>query len=209
MSMTWTSLKADVAEYLDRSDLTARIPSFIELAEKTVSRVLKPEGFERYATFTITSGDAYITRPERYRGLIHLYILVSGDRRFLEARTLSYVLDYWPDESDTGVPEYVAPYGKDNLIIAPTPGANYANSELGYYEDLEPLGSGNATNWLTEFAPNLLLYGTLLEASPYLKGDARIGTWKGLWDQFAQALIGEERWTAIPKDAKEGQKREG
>ena len=69
-------------------------------------------------------------------------------------------------------PLYYADYDYDHWLIAPTPDQDYAFETI-YYERIEPLSSANQTNWLTRNAPNAVLYGTLLQAMPYLKNDQR------------------------------------
>jgi hypothetical protein len=64
--------------------------------------------------------------------------------------------------------------------------------EVLYYEQPQLLGEDTQTNWLTEYAPDVLLYAALLEASPFLKKDERIQTWQAMYDRAAQALSGED-----------------
>jgi hypothetical protein len=87
-------------------------------------------------------------------------------------RKFEYLKSYWPNVSDTGLPKYYADTDYEHWYLAPTPDQAYT-FEVLYYERIAPLSSTNQTNWLTQYAPNAMLYGTLLQAMPFLKNDAR------------------------------------
>ena len=109
----------------------------------------------------------------------------------LFARGYDYLRSYWPVPSDEDTPAFYAEYDYDHWLIAPTPDAS-GKAEVIYYELPQLLDDTAQTNWLTDHAPNLLLYGALLEASPFLKNDERIAVWQGMYDRAAQALHGED-----------------
>jgi hypothetical protein len=73
--------------------------------------------------------------------------------------------------------------------------------EILYYEQPRFLGEDFQTNWITEYAPDVLLYATLLEATPFLKKDERIGTWQAMYDRAAQALNGEDLKRILDRSA--------
>lgn len=106
-------------------------------------------------------------------------------------RSYEYLRSYWPDESQTGIPIFYADYDFQHFIVAPTP-ERVMPFELLYWELPALLDDSNQTNWLTEYAPNLLLYAALLEATPYLKNDERIPVWEKFYDRAAQAISGED-----------------
>ena len=94
--------------------------------------------------------------------------------------------------SDYGVPIYYSDYDADHWLVAPTPNNN-ADFEVLYYARLAPLSSDNQTNWLTQNAPNAMLYGTLKQTAPFLKDDARLAVWSGLFDAALGALKTEDQ----------------
>jgi hypothetical protein len=106
-------------------------------------------------------------------------------------RKYEYLRNYWPDATDTDVPLYYADYDYTHWLIAPTPAAAYP-FEVVYYERPQPLDSSNQTNWFTEYAPQALLYGSLLQAMPFLKNDNRVGMWKALYDESIATLKAED-----------------
>jgi hypothetical protein len=103
----------------------------------------------------------------------------NANRTFLFTRAYEYLRSYWPNEAPRRRPLFYADYDYTHWLIAPTPDQAYP-FEVLYYELPQLLDDTVQTNWLTEYAPQLLLYGTLLEATPFLKNDERIATLAGL-----------------------------
>jgi len=85
-------------------------------------------------------------------------------------------------------------------MVAPTPDQDY-QFEVLYYERLQPLDSANQTNWLTEYAPQAMLYGTHLQAMPFLKNDDRIGTWQAMYQQAMDILTNEDKLRVADRQA--------
>jgi hypothetical protein len=86
---------------------------------------------------------------------------------------------------------YYADYDYDHWLVSPTPNQNY-DFEVLYYERLQPLDSANQTNWITQNAPNAMLFGTLLQAMPFLKNDQR-QIFQQKYDQAMQVLKMEDQ----------------
>ena len=193
-TMTYSSLLEDVRRYLERgftaeSDqiVYEQLPRLVTLGERRISRELKVQGFIRAVTTALQTGVATYRKPDRWRDTVSM--TVDGVPIF--ARSYEYCRSYWPDEAETGAPQFYADYDYNHWLITPTPEAD-STLEVMYYEQPRFLGEDFQTNWLTEYAPDLLLYATLLEATPFLKKDERIGTWQQMYDRAAQALNGED-----------------
>lgn len=193
-TMTYSSLLEDVRRYLERgftaeSDqiVYEQLPRLVTLGERRISRELKVQGFIRAVTTALQTGVATYRKPDRWRDTVSM--TVDGVPIF--ARSYEYCRSYWPDEAETGSPQFYADYDYNHWLITPTPAAD-STLEVMYYEQPRFLGEDFQTNWLTEYAPDLLLYATLLEATPFLKKDERIGTWQQMYDRAAQALNGED-----------------
>lgn len=193
-SMTYDSLLEDVRRYLERgftaeSDAIVyeQLPRLITLGERRIARELKIEGFIRAVQTPLQVGLAVYLKPDRWRDTVSMTI----NNAPIFARSYEYCRHYWPDESETSAPEFYADYDYQHWLLAPTP--DTADTlEILYYEQPAFLGEEFQTNWLTEYAPDLLLYATLLEAAPFLKKDERIQTWQAMYDRAAQALSGED-----------------
>jgi len=209
-AMTFASLQNDVRSYLERgaSAVTdplvyAQIPSLINFAERRISRDLKIQGFQTVVVTNLQTGVAVLAKPDRWRETISMNIGTgtgNNTRVQLFSRAYEYVRSYWPNDTLVDEPVFYADYNYTNWIIAPTPDAAYP-IEILYYELPVLLDENTQTNWLTQYAPNLLLYATLLEATPFLKNDERIPVWQGMYASAAQALQGEDMSKILDRGA--------
>ena len=198
-SMTFTSLQSDIRNYLERGGATdpivyEQIPRLITLAERRIARELKIQGFQTVVNTTMQSGVAVYPKPDRWRDTISINIGTGTNNNTHTAvfpRSYEYVRQYWPDETQTGTPIFYADYNYNFWIFGPTPNANFP-MEVLYYELPPLLDNTNQTNWLTEYAPNLLLYGALVEATPFVKDDERVQLWQSYYDRALAALNGED-----------------
>jgi hypothetical protein len=191
--MTYDSLVLDIRSYLERTDAATldKIPTFIMLAEQVIATELKVLGNLTVATSTMTQGQATIDKPARWRKTVSINVTVAGERRPVLLRKYEYLREYCPDPTQEDVPEYYCDYDYTHWLVAPTPAAAY-NYEVLYYERSQPLDESNQTNWFTQYAPQALLYGALLQAMPFLKNDERIPMWKAQYDQVMQVLKVED-----------------
>lgn len=200
-TMTFTTLQQDVRRYLERGTTYAsdpvvfeQIPRLINLAERRIARELKVQGFINVVTGTLQSGVAVYAKPDRWRDTVSINIgtgAQNNTRKVLFSRAYEYLLSYWPDRSATDRPIFYSEYDYTHWLLAPTPDADYP-FEVLYYELPPLLDDTVQTNWLTDYAPQLLLYGTLLEATPFLKNDERIPVWQSMYDRAAAMLNGED-----------------
>lgn len=193
-SMTYSSLLVDLRRYLERgftaeSDqiVYEQLPRLIALGQQRIARELKLQGFIRAVTTALAPGVAVYLKPDRWRETVSMTV----DNAPLFARSYEYLRNYWPNESETDTPQFYADYDYQHWLLAPTP-ETAQTLEIIYYEQPAFLGEELQTNWLTEYAPDLLLYASLLEATPFLKKDERIATWQSLYDRAASALSGQD-----------------
>lgn len=207
-SMTFTSLQSDIRNYLERGGATdpivyEQIPRLITLAERRISRELKIQGFQAVVNTTMQAGLAVYAKPDRWRDTISINIGTGASNNVhtpVYTRAYEYVRQYWPDETETGQPEFYADYDYQHWIFAPTPDAAYP-VEILYYELPPLLDDANQTNWLSEFAPNVLLYGSLVEATPFVKDDQRVQLWQSYYDRALSALNGEDLQKILDRSA--------
>jgi len=172
--LTYDSLTSTVLQYLERKDaaVVEAIPTFISLAEFEVAQEIKTLGQLQVANATMTMGNPILQKPARWRKTVSMNVLVGGKKQPVYLRKYEYLENYWPDNTQVDVPLYYADTDWEHWYIAPTPADNYT-FEVLYYERIAPLSSTNQTNWLTQNAPNAMLFGTLLQAMPFLKNDQR------------------------------------
>lgn len=172
--MTYDSLTSTVLQYLERKDaaVVEAIPTFISLAEFEIAQEIKTLGQLQVAEATMTADNALLQKPARWRKTVSMSVTVDGKKQPVYLRKYEYLKNYWPDANQTDVPLYYADTDWEHWYLAPTPDQDYA-FEVLYYERISPLSSANQTNWLTQNAPNAMLFGTLLQAMQFLKNDQR------------------------------------
>jgi hypothetical protein len=197
--VNYSSLVADVTNYLERggsssSDPTvaAQVPRLINAAERKLAQVLKLLG--QIESFTDPTGLAanlpIIQKPDRWRQTVSMNYGAGTLQNFrvtLLPRSLEYCNSYWPDRTQIAPPLFYADYDFSHWLITPTPDISYPLEVVAYMQP-QYLDSNNQNNFWTFYTPNALLYGTLLEAAPFLKNDDRIPVWKGFWDLEIQTL---------------------
>lgn len=183
MSITdFTTLKTVAVEYLARegdSTLIARVPTFIQLFEAKMNRMLFVPQMEKRSTATVNTASTepeFIALPGDFQSMRTARLSgVTGKPR-LSFMTPTQLEDYrYSIDNVTGQPIYFSVFG-DEMELAPTPNEDYT-LEVIYRSYLPALSDSNTTNWLLTLAPDLYLYGTLLESAPYIKEDGRIQTW--------------------------------
>ncbi len=183
--LTYDNLISTTGDYLERDDLIASIPTFVMLAQTKVARVLKAQLATTTVTSTLTQSNPIITKPERWVETVSLSITTDDGVVVLQKRSRETIQQMYPILTDTSAPKYYAEWQKNYFYVGPTPDQAYP-FELLMYEQPIFLDATHQTNYLTENAPDLLLYSTLLEAEGYLKNDERIPVWKGARDEILQ-----------------------
>ena len=174
----YTQLLAAIANYLARDDLTSAIPDFVTLAEAKFNRTLFHPRMETRTTLTVNTLAAspeFLDLPSDFQTIRGVRLSgVTGKPR-LNFLTQTQMEDYrYSIDNIVAQPTYFSILGSQ-LELAPTPGEDY-DVEVIYRATIPALAS-NSTNWLLTAAPDVYLYGTLLEAMPYIENDSRVGLW--------------------------------
>lgn len=195
--MTYASLVNDVQTYIDRSDtpFTSQIPSFISLAENRIASEIHALGYKRFVTTTFAQDVPVVDKPIRWRETVSISVgtgTTQSSQKFLFYRGYQYCRTFWPLVTSTGEPRYYADYDYDHWLITPTPNRAY-EAEIVYHERPLQLSDSNQQNWSTKFAPQLLLYATLLETAPFLMSDERLPMWQALYDRAAAGITNEDK----------------
>ena len=176
------SLKTAAIEYLARegdATLIARIPTFIQLFEAKMNRMLFVPQMEKRSTTTVDTGSAepeFITLPTDFQTMRTVRLGGVAGKPRLSFMTPTQLEDYrYSTDNIPGQPTYFSVVGNE-LELGPTPNDAYT-IEMIYRANIGPLSDSNTSNWLLLLAPDLYLYGALLESAPYIKEDGRIQTW--------------------------------
>ena len=186
---TYSELKTAVADWLNRADLTAAIPNFIQLAEAKFNRELRTRQQVKRAYATLTG--QYIQIPTDWLEAINLQLNVTP------VRVLDFVTLDQADRiranryGETNADTYTIV--GEQLEVVPPVGAN-TEIDMTYYMKIPALSDGNPTNWLLTAWPDLYVYATLVHAAPYLREDERVALWKGMADQLLEEIrLSDER----------------
>jgi hypothetical protein len=200
-AMTYDSLVLDLQVYAERTDdpFVSQIPRLIMMAENRIAS-MRGLGLKKFVSGALASGTSTYAKPVRWRETASFSIVTSTGRKYLFERGYEYCRQYWPNVALTAEPNYYADYDYENFLVTATPDQAYS-FELAYYERPQPLDSVTQTNWTTQYYPQLLLYGTLLEAQPFLKLPERIAEFKGFYDEAVQNFEHEAQRRSIDASA--------
>jgi hypothetical protein len=199
MTMTYTSLVNDIQTYLQRTDAEtiAKIPTFIFLAENVITAKLQSLGIVQVVNGVFipgVNGGAVLQKPGGWRRTISFNIGTGEDnetRTILQPREYEFLIDYWPNRNEQAVPEFYADYDFSHWLIAPTPDEAYP-FEISYVGMPQPLSINSQTNWLTNYAPHVLLYGSLLQAQGFVRNMEMVPLWTQWYTDGIQDLIKQE-----------------
>lgn len=190
---TYSELLTELDAFLNRSDLTARIPTFIKLFESRVSRILRTPEMEEEYTFAIAAGVNTYALPSDFLGARAVYY---DDEELLAVSPAVSRSNYDPDE---GIPVAYSIVGTD-MVLVPTPNASDTVT-LIYLQKVPALTEDAPTNWLLSKYPDLYLYGTLTIASAHIRDDEATRMWKSAWDEALREAIkagNQQRLPASP-----------
>ena len=176
---SYSDLQTSVANYLGRSDLTAVIPDFIRFAETRLARELRTRKMLKSATSSMTAGDARVALPTDFLEVRDLYTQGNPRMPVTYMSPSGFTRDARADES--GLPVFYTVLSAE-FQFAPIPDTAYV-LEILYYAQPPVLSGTNTSNVFLANYPDALLYGSLLEAEPYLINDARSQTWATLYDR--------------------------
>lgn len=203
-TLTFASLKTDIANYLERggsaiTDETVynQIPRFVNNAERALMQQLKLLGTLEVlvdAPTGLATGVSVYTKPDRLRTVVSMNFgtgATNDKRTPLFPRSYEYVRTYWPDSTQTDVPKFYADYDYSHWTIAPTPDADYPWEILAYLQPVL-LDDSNQTNFFTDYCQNALLFGSLLQAAPFLFDDPRLSTWANLYGTEISTLDSQD-----------------
>ena len=199
MSFTKATLTTAIQDYTDNSEtvFVNNIPNFIKASEEKILKSVDLDYFRKNVTSALTSSDEFLTVPSDYLASFSLQITTSGSESFLLQKDVNFLREYTPASTTTGLPKYYARFDEDNFILAPTPNSNYT-VQLNYFYRPASLtaGSDSGTTWVSTNAPFALLYGSLVEAYTFMKGEPDvIQNYNGLFAQYLERVkdLGEAR----------------
>ena len=175
----YTNLQSTISDFLNRDDLDAVIPTFIQLAEAQFNRDIRHWEMEARSSGQQSQGDQFMQLPADWLETIRLHLTGSGTQA-VELTSLASMADKRAAVDDqAGTPRFYC-HVRGEFELFPTPDED-TDFELLYYQKVPALSGSNATNWLLEYSPDIYLYGSLAHSAPYLAEDARIAVWAQMY----------------------------
>ena len=192
MSFTYGTLKTAIQQYADNAETSfvANLPLFIRAVEERILKSVDLTDFRKNVTGTLQANSQFLAVPSDYLSSFSLSAAYDGTqavagiiaKTFLLQKDVNFIQTYTPAPQDTtpallqvGVPLYYALFDTDNFVVAPVPDDKY-KMELHYFYRPQSLTAlaDSGTTWLSEYAPNAMLFGSLVEATVYMKGESDI-----------------------------------
>jgi hypothetical protein len=185
--MNYTQLVNEIQSYTENTFQTVDINTFITQAEQRIYNSVQLPALRKNVTGTTTSGNKYLAMPTNWLATFSLAVInANNEYLYLLNKDVNFIRQSFPDtDADFyGVPEYYAVFDNSAFILGPTPDASY-NVELHYFyypESITTVAGGQT--WLGDNFSSTLLYGSLLEAYTYMKGEADvIANYKARYDE--------------------------
>ena len=172
MAWTFTTLTQAIKDYTENDETTFsnNIALFITTTEQLILRTIQLPDFRKNVTGTLTSGNQYLTVPSDF---LYPYSLAydNSGYNFLIFKDVNFIRELYPVASTTAAPKYYAQFDESSFIVGPTPNASYTVELHYFYEPQSITVSSDGTSWLGTNADNALLYGALMQAYIFMKGE--------------------------------------
>jgi len=196
--MNYSELVQAIKDYTENqeSSFVSQIPTFVRQAEERIYRSVMIPELRKNASASTSAGNQYLARPTDFLSVFSIAVIDgNGDYNYLLDKDVNFIREAYPSSATQGMPLYYGQFDGDfggssgNFILGPTPDLDY-NVELHYYYD-PPSIVDTSTSWLGDNAEAALLYGTLIEAYTYMKGEADIlNTYEGRYQEALAQLGG-------------------
>lgn len=198
MAFTYATLVDAIYGYLQTDEngiSTTDMNTIIQQAEQRIYYDVQIPVLKKNVTGSMTQGNRYLSTPSDYLATYSIAVNNNGNYEYLLPKEVAFLREAYPSTTTTGVPRYYAIFDNDTFLIAPPPDASY-DVELHYFYEPPSIVTQTSGTWLSENAENALLYGCLVEAYTYLKGEPDlislyVGRYKESLDDLR--MIGEGR----------------
>jgi hypothetical protein len=173
MAWTFTTLKTAIQDYLETTETSfvANLPAIIRQAEDRILKSVQLPDFRKNSIGTTSDGNKYLQVPDGFLAPYSLALDNSG-YEFLLFKDVNFIREAYPVATDKGTPKYYGIFDSENFILGPTPSSNFAVELHYFYKPDSITTASSGTSWLGTNAESTLLYGSLVEAYTFLKGEA-------------------------------------
>ena len=173
MAFTFTTLKSAIQEYTQNTEttFTNNLTRFILNAEERILKEVELDDFRKNVTGSATQSNKFLTKPTDFLAPFSLSVVNSSENEFLLYKQVTFLQDYTPNPTTTGIPKYYADWDETTFLIAPTPNANLTVELHYFYRPQSITASDDGTSWLGTNAELALMYASLVEAYTFMKGE--------------------------------------
>jgi len=171
--MNYSELNQAIQDYTENDETTfvSQIPTFVRQAEERINRAVQIPDLRKNVTANTTASNRFLAQPSDFLSVFSLSVVDgNGDYEFLLSKDVNFIREAYPSQSTEGKPQYYGIFDDGNFILAPTPDDNYTVQLHYYYDPASIVSTG--TSWLGDNAETALLYGSLIEAYTFMKGEA-------------------------------------
>ena len=173
MAFTFATLKTAIQDYTDNSEttFTNNLTRFIVNTEERILKECQLDVFRRNSQGTTSSSNKFLSKPSDFLAPFSLSVVNSSSNEFLLYKHVTFLQDFTPDPTTTGVPLYYGDWNDETFLLAPTPNDAFT-MELHYFFRPESITvTSDGTSWLGDNAQLTMLYGSLVEAYTFMKGE--------------------------------------
>ena len=176
MAFTFTTLKTAIQDYTDNTEttFTSQLNRFILNSEERILKECQLSVFRKNATGSASASNKFLAKPTDFLSPFSLSVVNSSSNEFLLQKHVTFLQDYTPDPATTGAPEYYADWDDLTFLLAPTPDQSYTMELHYFYRPTSITETTDGTSWLGTNAELALLYGALVEAYTFMKGEPEL-----------------------------------
>ena len=177
MALTYAQLVVQIQDYTENTFTTTDINNFIQQAEQRIYNTVQLPALRKNVTGTLSTGNKYLTMPTDWLSTFSLAVInTANEYSYLLNKDVNFIRQSFPDTDSAfyGEPQYYAVFDAETFIVGPTPDISYS-AELHYFYYPESIVTAG-TSWVGNNFSSALLYGSLLEAYTYMKGEADVMT---------------------------------
>jgi len=174
MTYTYSELKQAIQDYTENDETTFvnNLDNFIQNTEERILKGVQLTVFRKNVSGSATTGNQYLAAPSDFLAPYSMSVVNGSNKEFLLYKDVNFLQSYNPNSASTGTPKYYGYFDVDNFILAPTPDADYTVEIHYLYRPASLTAQGDSgTTWLSQNAPVTMLYGSLVEAYTFMKGE--------------------------------------
>ena len=193
MAFTFATLKTAIQDYTDNSETTFvnNLTRFILNAEERILKEVQLDVFRQNSQGTTTASQKFLSKPSDFLAPFSLSVVNSSSNEFLLYKHITFLQDFTPDPSTTGIPVYYGDWNDTTFLLAPTPN-DALTMELHYFfRPTSISATADGTSWLGDNAELALLYASLVEAYTFMKGETDLLTFYN--NRYFESLQGLKR----------------